>query len=102
MTATLTAKYLDRITDSLRSCELTTDHATSSYGIPVLVLANGSAYGPADTLPVECRDVTGADLVRRLRGSFVPADDADDAYCEDGYEGDEATAIDTALDAFLR
>ena len=30
---------------------LTTDHATSSYGIPVLVDDEGNAYGPFDTLP---------------------------------------------------
>jgi hypothetical protein len=27
---------------------LTTDHATSSYGIPVLVLEDGTPLGPAD------------------------------------------------------
>ena len=27
---------------------VTTDHAASSYGIPVLVDADGNAYGPAD------------------------------------------------------
>lgn len=31
-------------------CELTTDHAASSYGIPVLV-TGGDAHGPEDTLP---------------------------------------------------
>jgi hypothetical protein len=30
--------------------ELTTDHAASSYGIPVLSI-DGQAYGPADILP---------------------------------------------------
>lgn len=30
---------------------LTTDHASSSYGMPVLVGPNGTAYGPEDTLP---------------------------------------------------
>ena len=30
---------------------LTTDHAASSYRIPVLVDADGNAYGPSDTLP---------------------------------------------------
>lgn len=29
---------------------LTTEHASSSYGIPVLVM-DGQAYGPADLLP---------------------------------------------------
>ncbi len=30
---------------------LTTNHAASSYGLPVLVDENRNAYGPADTLP---------------------------------------------------
>jgi hypothetical protein len=31
---------------------LTTDHATSSYGIPVLVDSNGTAYGANDRVPL--------------------------------------------------
>jgi len=30
---------------------LTTDHAVSSYDIPVLVDKDGNTYGPQDTLP---------------------------------------------------
>jgi hypothetical protein len=30
---------------------LTTNHAASSYGIPVLIDENKNAFGPADTLP---------------------------------------------------
>lgn len=30
---------------------LTTEHAASSYGIPVLVDEEGNAYGPMDVLP---------------------------------------------------
>ncbi len=30
---------------------LSTEHPTSSYGIPVLVDEEGNAYGPADKLP---------------------------------------------------
>jgi CRISPR/Cas system-associated exonuclease Cas4 (RecB family) len=33
---------------------LTTDHATSSYGIPVLVDSNGTAYGASDRVPLAC------------------------------------------------
>ena len=34
----------------LGECSLTTEHAASSYGIPVLIDAIGNAYGPADTV----------------------------------------------------
>lgn len=30
---------------------LTTDHAASSYGMPILVGPDGTAYGPLDYLP---------------------------------------------------
>lgn len=35
---------------NIRSASLTTEHATSSYGIPVLVMG-GEALGPADLPP---------------------------------------------------
>src|SRR3990167_829491 len=35
----------------MRKFKLTTEHATASYGIPVLVEKNGQAYGPNDLLP---------------------------------------------------
>lgn len=34
-----------------RRLRLTTDHAASSYGIPVAVDETGKAYGPGDILP---------------------------------------------------
>lgn len=36
----------------VRSLRLTTDHPASSYGIPVLVDADGIAYGVKDNTPV--------------------------------------------------
>ena len=30
------------------TARITRDHAASSYGLPVIVLADGNAYGPAD------------------------------------------------------
>ena len=36
---------------NLGKFELSTDHAASSYGIPVIVAANGTAYGIGDVLP---------------------------------------------------
>lgn len=46
--------HLDRID---RDAVLTTDHAASSYGQPVLVL-NGEAYGRGDELPLPDDDLT--------------------------------------------
>lgn len=43
----------------LDTVTLTTNHAASSYGRPVLVI-EGEAYGPADMTPA---GVTGAELV---------------------------------------
>jgi hypothetical protein len=45
---------------------LTTAHAASSYGRPVLVIG-GAAYGPADMTPA---GVIGADLVRQWAARF--------------------------------
>lgn len=49
---------------------LTTDHAASSYGAPVLVdMQTGVAYGPADVVPIYNDDlghgITAAELVDR-------------------------------------
>ena len=43
---TITMPYLQG-----EQVELTTDHAASSHGIPVLVV-NGEAYGPHDSVPI--------------------------------------------------
>lgn len=40
---------------------LTTDHAASSYGIPVLVI-DGQTYGPADYLPAVDESTLGSDF----------------------------------------
>lgn len=45
---------------------LTTAHASSSYGVPVL-LVYGDAYGPADMTPA---GITGAELVRAAAALF--------------------------------
>ncbi len=59
--------------------KLATDHAASSYGIPVLVL-DGVAYGPADALPVPDPDplawlggATAAEAVRNELGEVARA-----------------------------
>jgi len=47
--------------------ELSTDHAASSYGQPVLVKrSTGQAFGPGDILTAGTGDVLAADAVRRL------------------------------------
>jgi len=67
-----------------RRAWLTTDHAASSYGLPVLVL-DDHAYGPADRVddgsPAGC---TADDLVRKTRvvlaapgDNDITADEAD-------------------------
>lgn len=43
---------------------LTTNHPSSSYGIPVLVDENGNAYGPADRIKTT---ETAAEFVRRAQ-----------------------------------
>ena len=47
------------MSDDLDSLTLTTNHAASSYGRPVLVIG-GEAYGPADMTPA---GMTAAELV---------------------------------------
>ena len=52
---------------------LTTDHAASSYGQPVLVDDDGTAYGPADVISPESADgffaaVRAIDAVRQAYG----------------------------------
>jgi hypothetical protein len=44
---------------------LSTDHAASNYGQPVLV-AGGVAYGPLDLVRIGGRVVTACELVRSL------------------------------------
>ena len=46
---------------------LSTAHAASSYGRPVLLI-EGAAYGPADMTPA---GVTGAQLVMEWAGRFA-------------------------------
>jgi hypothetical protein len=59
---------------------LTTDHASSSYGAPVLVSPDGTAYGAMDTLPngeAAWWEVSGAnwhdstEAEKSLRDKFV-------------------------------
>lgn len=52
---------------------LKTDHAASSYGIPVLVLG-GKAYGPHDMLPGT--GLLGGEVVRRYLAGCPPLDGA--------------------------
>jgi len=64
----LTAVDFDTLT-------LTTAHAASSYGVPVLVI-EGAAYGPADMTPA---GVTGAELVTAWAARFAGQGQADRA-----------------------
>lgn len=59
---------------------LSTEHAASSYGIPVLVDRNGEAYGPADIIVHGGRAISAADFVRE-----------EAARC--GLEGDESVML---------
>ena len=43
------------------SAKLTTDHSSSSYNIPVLVLKDGRAFGPADLTAAGFRIMTATD-----------------------------------------
>lgn len=52
---------------------LSTDHAASSYGQPVLVGPDGAVYGPLDTLEYEGRTMDAWAVVRGM----APLADAD-------------------------
>jgi len=52
----------------LDNWSLTTDHASASYGRPVLVI-DGTAYGPADTVELVSHHMPAAEAVRRLTAS---------------------------------
>jgi hypothetical protein len=62
--------------------KLTTNHATSSYGISVLVDPQGRAYGPGDVIP-------------------APADGGPGLNDELGWIGENATQIVTSLKSQL-
>lgn len=53
--------------EDLDTLTLTTAHAASSYGRPVLVI-DGEAYGPADLTPA---GVTAAELVTEWAQRFI-------------------------------
>lgn len=68
-------------TGGSRVLALSTDHASSSYGIPVLIMADGRALGPCD---VAWEQVVNGKVVARLlahelvlRNPQAPADEAD-------------------------
>ena len=54
------------MTDLTDTIILTTTHAASSYGVPVLVI-DGEAYGPADMTPA---GIIAADLVQEWAARF--------------------------------
>lgn len=74
---------------------LTTDHAASSYGKPVLVSPTGRAYGPGD---IEPERYTQADLARVLgvtrgaiadrirRGTLPPFDGNDKTWSREAIQ----------------
>lgn len=55
---------------------LTTEHAASSYGVPVLVDPEGVAYGPADMLPLSAmaamRGIAISTLKSRAEAGTLP------------------------------
>lgn len=55
------------VTTDFDTLTLTTAHAASSYGVPVLVI-DGQAYGPGDMTPA---GVTAAELLRQFYGRFM-------------------------------
>jgi hypothetical protein len=57
--------------------KLSTDHASSSYGMPVLVKGT-AAYGPADIVwsngyPVQGTGIPARELLKRLVNNMVPS-----------------------------
>lgn len=54
------------MTDRTDTIILTTTHAASSYGVPVLVI-DGEAYGPADMTPA---GIIAADVVQEWAARF--------------------------------
>lgn len=79
-----------------RTAVLTTEHAASSYGIPVLVVA-GAAYGPGDSLPSGC---LAAELVRRFlnggnagRGHWGPRNESSLAAARAFLAAEPAAAV---------
>ncbi len=92
------ANYYNRDTESWIDLLLTSDHAASSNGQPVLVAA-GVAHGPGDILlgsrvgnsPAEAKDnVTAREFVAERRNSFVPIDDDPAIFYEDGVPSDQS------------
>ena len=68
---------------------LTTDHAASSHGLPVLVVS-GEAYGPADRLPAGWRALRGGEAVglwAALPGRTPEERRAARSYCAQWPEG---------------
>lgn len=53
-----------------RPVTLTTDHASSSYGRPVVVDADGNAHGPSDESMIYCDDEEES-LALEAAGYFV-------------------------------
>jgi hypothetical protein len=60
---------------------LTTEHAASSYGVPVLVGEDGTAYGPADALPGEPVITAGDAVYNYRRWAREMLSDAEWALC---------------------
>jgi hypothetical protein len=58
---------------------LTTEHPASSYGIPVLVTADGKGYGPADkTYPDKFNTIFGGIAAAHSVHSYAISNDLDD------------------------
>ena len=66
---------LRSLLDAYEDATLTTDHAASSHGLPVVVRADGQALGPAEVASVEAMtyvstdDEAGHDIQRPLTQS---------------------------------
>ena len=73
---------------------LTTNHAASSYGIPVLVDAQNNAYGPGDRLPA---GEIARDFVLRVErggGAVVTHDDGRAPECVEGIKDNSGDMMD--------
>ena len=79
-----------KFVNSFMPASLSTDHAASSYGIPVLVDVDGKAYGPLDTLP----DTLGLPWLNAEYGlpEVATAGDLVRVHIINGFDGTERQA----------
>jgi hypothetical protein len=59
-----------RVTTIFGTCQLTTEHAMSSHGIPVLILPGGSILGPDSPLPPHSHRLHNASELEIRRAEY--------------------------------